>query len=258
MEKPLRSIPGSRVRETVVTPFNLLSVVQVGARVDLDVKGATYATWHPTQIMTGYSWDALVLGCLLRHGGPPRSVLVLGLGGGTVARQLRCFLPEVRIVGVEIDEGVVDLARRYLHLDASVEVHVKDAYDFLAEGGERFDAVIDDLFLSGSTDVVRSRVPDGDTLKLVRSRVAEGGVVVANLITDVGDHAVVRAAARRGFGAGFKQIRVATPPRGLNEVLVGGDHVQGAEAVSAWAPRLDDEQDRIWLRSIKVAGLQTT
>src|SRR5688572_9092454 len=152
----------AKVIEKVETPWNSMAVVETGLRIDLDVEGATYATWHPTQLMTGYSWDALSLGCLLRADGPPRSVLILGLGGGTVARQLRAFIPDVRIVGVEIDKGVVDAATTHLHLgEAGVEVHVGDAYDFLAGADDKFDAVVDDLFLSGATDVVRSRVPDG-------------------------------------------------------------------------------------------------
>ncbi len=247
-----------RIRETLKTPFNAMSVVEVGLRVDLDVEGATYATWHPKRFLTGYSWDALAVGCLLRHEGPPRSVLILGLGGGTVARQLRRFLPDIRIVGVEIDPGVVDVARRHLHLGDDVEVHVQDAYEFLAEGKERFDAVIDDLFLSGASDVVRSRVPDGDTLKLVRSRVKDGGVVVANLITDVGEHAAVRAAARRGYREAFAQTRIVTPPRGLNEILVGGEHVRPGGALAVWGAHLDDDEDRTWLSAIKVSELRGT
>ena len=234
-----------------------MSVVRVGDRVDLDVEGATYATWDPRHVLTGYSWDGLTLGCLLRHDGPPRSVLVLGLGGGTVTRQLRTLLPDVRLVGVEIDDGVVDLARRYLHLDDSgVEVHVADAYDFLATTTERFDAVIDDLFLTGTDDVVRARVPEGDTLALVRSRVADGGVVVANVITDGGAHAVVRQKTRAAFRAAFDSARIVTPPRGLNEILVGGERTRPGTTLKVWGARLPDAGDRDLLGKVKVAPLK--
>jgi len=224
--------------ETVVTPYNAMEVTQVGERIDLDVEGATYATWHPARVMTGYSWDALSVGCLLRPKGPPASVLILGLGGGTVARQLRAFAPDCRIVGVEIDAGVVDIARRHLHLDDSVEVHIEDAYRWLASSSERFDAIIDDLFLTGATDVVRARVPDGDTLGLIRARVRPGGVVVANLITDVGDHARVRRQTRAAFRESFASSRVVTPPRGLNEILVGGDDTVGLRHIRSARARL--------------------
>ncbi len=147
LELPLRH----RTLETVQTPYNSMEVVRVGERVDLDVEGATYATWHPAHLMTGYSWDALSVGCLLRPAGLPSSVLILGLGGGTVARQLGAFAPGCRIVGVEIDAGVVDVARRHLHLVDDVEVHVADAYEWLRSSTEQFDAVIDDLFSPTAT-----------------------------------------------------------------------------------------------------------
>ncbi len=243
--------------ETRHSRYNVMSIVRVGTRIDLDVEGATYATWHPQQVFTGYSWDALSLGCLLRSEGPPRNVLVLGLGGGTVTRQLRALLPAVRLVGVEIDQDVVDLARGYLHLDDSgVEVHVGDAYDFLASTKESFDAIIDDLFLTGADDVFRARIPEGDGLTLLRSRVAPGGIVVANVITDVGAHATVRAQVRRAFRQAFTSVRILTPPRGLNEIIVGGDKTRAGSALSSWPKTLADAEDQRLVRLLRTAALR--
>lgn len=237
------------------TPLNTMAVVQIGARIDLDVEGATYATWHPEHILTGYSWDGLALGGLLRPSGLPSSVLILGLGGGTVARQLRTFCPDIHIVGIEIDPGVIDLARRHLRLPNDIEIHIADAYEWLARGDSTFDVVIDDLFLTGATDVVRSRVPEGDTLGLIRRRVAPGGVVVANLITDSGAHQVVRRRARAAFRAAFAVTRVVRPPRGLNEVLVGGDAVSPYTALKPLARALNDAGDLELLRAVRVRRL---
>ncbi|MFZ9889747.1 MAG: hypothetical protein ACO3JL_19805, partial [Myxococcota bacterium] len=82
-----RTMPRLRKEiERVSSPFNQLVARQVGERIDLDVEGATFATWHPRHLLTGYSWDALCAASLLRPAGPPRRVLLLGLGGGTVLR----------------------------------------------------------------------------------------------------------------------------------------------------------------------------
>ncbi len=252
---PPSPLLATRTLQERTTPFNTMAVVQVGDRIDLDVEGATYATWHPERLLTGYSWDALSVACLLRVGGPPRSILLLGLGGGTVSRQLRRFLPDVRLVGVEIDPGVVELARKHLHLDDSgVEVNVADAYEWLAASNEHFDVVIDDLFLTGATDVVRSRVPEGDTLDLVRKRVAPGGLVVANLITDTGEHAAVRKQTRAAFRAAFACVRVVKPPRGLNEILVAGDDVATGRTLQLYAPLVDAE-DRKLFDAVEVSAL---
>lgn len=242
---------------SMTTAFNTVAVRRTGERVDLEVEGATFATWHPKHCFTGYSWDALSAAALLRPAGPPASVLLLGLGGGTVTRQLRALLPDVRLVGVEIDAGVIELARTYMELDPQkVEVHVEDAYAFLERTRERFDVVLDDLFLTGPNDVVRSRVPQGETLALLRDRVAPGGLFVANLITDAGEHKSVRVASRKAFGDSFPVSRVVVPPRGLNEILVGGDDVLPRSALAAWGPKLADPYDRTRLSEIDVRLLK--
>lgn len=253
----LRPVRESVPVTSLTTAFNTVEVRRAGERVDLEVEGATFATWHPRHAFTGYSWDALAAAALLRAGGPPTSVLLLGLGGGTVTRQLRALLPDVRLVGVEIDAGVIALASTYMGLDQQkVEVHVEDAYGYLARTSERFDVVLDDLFLTGPNDVVRSRVPQGETLALLRRRVADGGLFVANLITDAGEHKTVRLASRRAFGDAFPVSRVVTPPRGLNEILVGGDDVLPRSTLAAWVPKLADPYDRARLAEIDVKLLK--
>ena len=73
-----------------------------------------------------------------------RSVLLLGLGGGSAARVARALAPRARIVGVEIDPSVVRLARRWFDLDAlGIEVVVEDARAYLEKCPRRFDAVLE-------------------------------------------------------------------------------------------------------------------
>ncbi len=256
-DSTLRPLHQSVPVTSLTTAFNTVEVRRVGERVDLEVEGATFATWHPRHAFTGYSWDALAAAALLRPGGAPTSVLLLGLGGGTVTRQLRALLPTVRLVGVEIDAGVIELARTYMGLrEQQVEVHVEDAYAYLERTAERFDVVLDDLFLTGPNDVVRSRVPQGETLALLRARVADGGLFVANLITDAGEHKSVRVASRKAFAESFPVSRVVTPPRGLNEILVGGDEVLPRSALAACVARLEDPYDRARLAEIDVRLLK--
>jgi spermidine synthase len=194
---------------------------------------------------------------LLRGDGPPQSVLLLGLGGGTVTRQLRALLPAARVVGVEIDDGIVGIARRHMELDAQgVEVHIEDAYAYLARTDEKFDAIVDDLFLTGPTDVVRTRTPSGKTLSLLKKRLAPGGVLVANLITDVGEHRTVRLATRAAFKEAFASVRVVIPPRGLNEILVGGRKTRPGSVLEAYRGRFAEPHDQKRLAEIRVKLLR--
>jgi predicted membrane-bound spermidine synthase len=245
-----------RCHAVVDTAFQQVQVWKNDRQCEFRVAGAIHAWWHEKRYLTGLAWDNIAAAALLRREGPPRSILMLGLAGGTAMRILRHLLPECRLVAVDIDSEIVALAELNMRLDElGIEVHIADAYQWLAQNDEQFDVVIDDLFLTGATDVVRSRVPEGDTLALLRQRVAPGGVVVANLITDVGEHSAVRRRARAAFRAAFASTRVVHPPRGLNEILVGGDTVQPGTALKAFAGALVDVEDAALFRAIRVRKL---
>ena len=60
------------------------------------------------------------------------NVLILGLGGGTVAGLVREFWPTAKITGVDLDPVMVELGKKYLNLDKyKVEVIIGDAHDYL-------------------------------------------------------------------------------------------------------------------------------
>ena len=64
----------------------------------------------------------------------PRRILLIGLGGGSLARFLLRALPACRLVAVEPDAEVVDAARRYFHLptDPRLRVVEQDGADYVA------------------------------------------------------------------------------------------------------------------------------
>ena len=60
-------------------------------------------------------------------------VLVLGMGTGTFAKQCKHFFPNSSIDGVEIDQKIVDLSKKYFELkDDEATVYVNDGRTFLA------------------------------------------------------------------------------------------------------------------------------
>ena len=70
------------------------------------------------------------------------TILILGLGGGTVAKLSKKYWPESKITGVEIDPVMVELGKKYLRL-SNTKVIVQDAYSFDSAG---FDLVIVDTY----------------------------------------------------------------------------------------------------------------
>ncbi len=67
-----------------------------------------------------------------------KNCLILGLGGGTVAKIIQERWPGVKITGVDIDPVMVELGKKYLGL-GDVQIKIQDAYDFDSTG---YDLVI--------------------------------------------------------------------------------------------------------------------
>jgi spermidine synthase len=86
--------------------------------------------------------------------GPRRSVLVLGGGDGLALREVLRYPDVRRVVQVELDPAMLDLARRNDRLrrlnagsldDPRVEIRTADAFAWLRTQRERFDAIVVDL-----------------------------------------------------------------------------------------------------------------
>lgn len=78
-----------------------------------------------------------------------KNCLVLGLGGGTVAKLIRKNWPETKIIGVDIDPVMVELGKRYLDLNKSgVNVIINDAAQYTKYNirNTGYDLIIVDLY----------------------------------------------------------------------------------------------------------------
>jgi spermidine synthase len=161
-------------------------------------------------------WDALAAPLLWLPRRQRRSVLVLGLGGGSVARLVREVAPRARIVGVERSAEVIRAARRWFDLDSlDLEVVHEDARRYLGRSRRHFDVVIEDVFI-GSEHTVRKPHWLLDTgLAAAARRLRRGGLLVVNSLDETG--AVVRAMRQR-----FPALLRIELDEYDNRIVVGG------------------------------------
>lgn len=78
------------------------------------------------------------------------SILVLGMGGGSVIETLRQdFNYTKKITAVEIDAVIIDIAKTEFGIveDETLKIHCVDAYDFVKTNDIRFDLIIVDLYI---------------------------------------------------------------------------------------------------------------
>ncbi|WP_210517429.1 spermidine synthase [Hymenobacter terricola] len=109
-----------------------------------------------------------------------RTVLLLGLGGGSVVATLRAELGfRGHITAVELDPVVIRLAAEEFGIAASDELRIvhDDALDFVRTDPGRYDLVIVDLFIDTTVPAGFMAAP---FWRLVGQRTAAAGQVVFN------------------------------------------------------------------------------
>ena len=134
---------------------------------------------HPKRMVFGYT--QMMMAALLVVPAPG-TVLVAGLGGGTLPTALADLVPGVRIDVVEIDDAVVKAARKYFDFQEQdrMRVHVRDARVFVKRAlqqGRRYDLVILDAY---SGDYIPEHLMTQEFLEETRNLLAPDGVVAAN------------------------------------------------------------------------------
>lgn len=79
----------------------------------------------------------------------PQSILVLGIAGGTLIHELSDRYPHAKIAGVDIDQTMIDIGKRYFGLDAisNLRCICANARNFIQRTKDRFDMIIVDLFI---------------------------------------------------------------------------------------------------------------
>lgn len=119
------------------------------------------------------------------HGAAPRRVLVMGAGDGLLIRELVKYPDIERIVHVDLDRKLVELARTHPVLsamnegaldDPRVSMHFDDAYRYIHNSTETFDAIYLDFPYVKDYNV--SKLYSREFLHFARQRLAPDGFLV--------------------------------------------------------------------------------
>jgi spermidine synthase len=170
------------VNQEVLFEEGLLRVVRRDGVVRLEYGGEenVYSVYDEKKLFCGGYWD--YVSCLIYLAGEVSDVLLVGLGGGTIVRQLlELFSPRIDVV--EVDARMPALAERFFGLKANAKVAVfgGDAASYLAESGRRYDVIVLDAF-------VGDRMPEGvnsmEFFALCAAHLRDGGILIVNSVRD--------------------------------------------------------------------------
>ena len=138
--------------------------------------------------LSGLYYDTALAAPMMSDGGDKSSLLVLGMGTGTYAKQCLEFFPGMTVDGVEIDEKITDLAHEYFDLSESINVVTYDGRAFLnsLEGAykngkasaDKYDVIMVDAY---QDITIPFQMSSKEFFTLVRDSLKPGGVMVVNM-----------------------------------------------------------------------------
>ena len=171
----------------------------------------------------------------------PRTVLMAGLGGGTLPTAFAELLPQATIDVVEIDAAVIAAARRFFGFETSdrLRVHGGDARVFVKRAlqrEQRYDVVLLDAY---GGDYIPEHLTTAEFLAEARALLTPDGVLAANTFSTsrLYDHESETYRAVFGLFFNFKT------PHSNNRVVIAKNGALPPKAVlrtnaDAWHDRL--------------------
>ncbi len=131
--------------------YNYIQVLQDGnsTLLALNEGHAIHSIYNPEQLLTGGPWDYFMVGPLFSDASPTVSnALIIGLAGGTSAREISVAYPSAHIDGVEIDPEIARLGREYFGLDqlSNLKIIVEDGRYFLNRTNNKYDLIAIDAY----------------------------------------------------------------------------------------------------------------
>jgi len=114
----------------------------------------------------------------------PKRVLIIGLGGGSIAKKYNHEFPSMELDVAEIDPEVIQVAKKYFYFQEgkNVRVHAQDGRLFLMRAPQRYDIVLLDAYYA---DAVPFHLTTREFFQIADSKLTSKGAVVVNMIGSV-------------------------------------------------------------------------
>jgi len=173
--------------------YNYIQVLKDGNDVLLALNEghAIHSMYNPNELLTGGPWDYFMIGPLFNPSpAPVNNALIVGLAGGTAAREISAVNPGVQIDGVEIDPKIVEAGRRYFGLDEipNLNVFVEDGRFFLNRSDKTYDLIAIDAYRQ---PYIPFQLTTKEFFTEVASHLSDNGTTVINVGRTATDYKLV-------------------------------------------------------------------
>lgn len=204
--------------------YNYIQVVHTGSETQLILNEGlgVHSIYNPNQVLTHGPWDYFMIAPYFNN--PPflmsqvHNAAIIGLGAGTIPRELSAVYGNIPIDGVEIDGEIVSLGRQYFHMnEPNLNVIVQDGRYFLRTTSQRYDLIGIDAY---QQPYVPFQLTTTEFFHEVKQHLSPTGVVVANAGRTSSDFRLVEALAQTMHTV-FPSVYIINTQRFANSIIVG-------------------------------------
>jgi spermidine synthase len=112
---------------------------------------------------------------------PVGSILIIGLGGGSILKLTHRFWPKAEVTGIEIDPRMIDLGKKYLGLNADDKPRIilGDAYRELPKLPQKFDLILIDAYRGEDRP---KAMQSSEFVRQIYRHLTLGGLAVFNFV----------------------------------------------------------------------------
>ncbi len=202
--------------------YNYIQVVKNGDEVGLVLNDghAIHSIYNPNRLLTEGPWDYFMLGPYFNRDQRPEdvdSLLLIGLAGGTTARQFTNVYGPIPIDGVEIDPRIVEVGREYFDMNgANLNVFVEDGRYFLKRTERKYDVIGVDAYRQ---PYIPFQLTTKEFFQEGYNQLNDDGVMVLNAGRYGTDYRLVHAIATT-MGAVFPNVYLIDVGRFSNTMIV--------------------------------------
>ncbi len=169
-----------KILKQIESPINnKLKIVLSNGKKLLNTKNTNYSYGTLVEVLE-YGLDSIPISLV-------NSILLLGMGGGSIIKSLRekykCNAP---VVAVEIDPIVIDIAHNEFDIgkEKDLEIHCTDAWNFVEKCDSQFDLIIIDIFIDL---VVPEKFYKPEFWEMIEKIVTQNGFVLFNTGIDLNE-----------------------------------------------------------------------
>jgi len=205
------------------SPYHYIQVIRQGDDTWLALnEGTALHSWYnPRELLANGVWDYFLLAPYFaprRLEAHVNSLAIIGLAGGTVARQYTAIYGPIPIDGVEIDPQVVLVGQHYLAMNIpNLTIAVQDGRTWLAQNDTRYDVVVLDAYRQ---PYIPFHLATMEFFRDVRNHLTLNGVAAINVGRSPTDYRLVNALAGT-MREVFSNVFILDVPGTFNSLVIG-------------------------------------